>query len=105
MQAGTFDSRTLEIINLSDNQIQHAEAGAFGKQLKYIWVTGPRNNITCEGLQEQELLPQGVSCLDDAYCAATPGVDLGQLGNGVCDEDWDPAYNTAACFWDAGDCK
>ena len=92
IDTGALDS---DIINLSDNQLQQVNPDAFGDRVKYIWVTG--NNVTCGDLAQA--LPPGAACLDDAYCRVA---ETSRLGDGYCNAEADPEFDTAVCFWDAG---
>ena len=99
---GTFANPDLAFVSLAHNAIRSIEAGAFGKSLEHVWLTG--TNLTCAGLAgEDGALPSGAGCTDEGVCSAMWGVAA--LGDGWCDDAWEPLYNTAECQWDSGDCK
>ena len=86
------------------NAIQSVDAGAFGKSLEHLWLTG--TNLTCAGLASSGVFPNGAGCTDETVCRAKWGI--GWIGNGDCDDGTivgDPLYSTAECLWDGGDCK
>lgn len=89
-------------MSLAYNHIWMAEAGAFGKSLEHIWLTG--NNLTCSVIEGVDgALPSGAGCTDEGECSARGGVSW--IGDGFCDEPFDSRYNTAGCLWDGGDCR
>lgn len=100
--AGTFANPDLAFVSLAHNPtLRSVEAGAFGESLEHVWLTG--SNLTCARLAGADgALPPGAGCADEGVCGAVWGVS--SHGNGVCDEKWDPRYNTAECLWDGGDC-
>ena len=100
--AGTFANPDLAFVSLAHNPtLRSVEAGAFGESLEHVWLTG--SNLTCARLAGADgALPSGAGCADEGVCGAVWGV--APLGNGFCDEKFDPRYNTAECLWDGGDC-
>ena len=104
IRSGTFvHSKGLAYVSLAFNeQVQSIEPGAFGKSLEHIWLTGC-SNLTCAALERTDgALPRQASCTDKGSCDGVYGV--ASIGTGLCDEKFDPVYNTAECLWDGGEC-
>ena len=102
VEAGALASKRLRMVSLSHNQLTSIESGAFGPSLDHVWLTA-NVNLTCAGAEGSGVLPSGAECIDDGWCDAKWGV--ANVGNGYCDENFDPLYNTEACIWDAGECE
>ena len=101
IRAGTFANPDLRFVSLANNAVPYVEAGAFGKSLEHVWLTG--NNLTCTGLVGVDgALPRGAGCTDGGICGAIYGV--ASIGNGRCTANSDPLYSTVECLWDGGDC-
>ena len=101
VEAGALRTKDLRFVSLSHNQLTRIESGAFGHSLDHVWLTA-NANLTCAGAEGSGVLPSGAACIDDGWCDAKWGV--ANVGNGFCDETFDPLYNTEACLWDAGEC-
>ena len=127
--AGVFDTPNLKIVSLGGNkvdrpsqsrnpshhappyhptasppprlQISTVDPDAFGPEVEYVWI--PDNEVTCADLTQSGAMGDTDTCIGDAYCPV--GLeDHGILGNGHCDKEIDPRYDTEECAWDAGDC-
>jgi hypothetical protein len=102
IEVGTFANPNLRFVSLAHNAIRSVEAGAFGKSLEHVWLTG--NNLTCVGLAGVDgALPSDAGCTDEGTCDALFGIAY--FGDESCDVHVDPRYNTAECMWDGGDCE
>ena len=96
LSSGVFSSGHLRNLFLDDNGMREVESGAFDAvpKLEHVWMGG--NVLNCSRVQ----LPDGAQCLE-AAC----GVDyLFWVGDGNCNSQVDPEYDTAQCAWDGGDC-